>query len=248
MAGRARHARRELSQNFLRSSRLATHIVRGLNIGADELVLEIGAGDGRLTAELTRYARRVVAIELDPHWAAQLRRRFEVVEGNALTVPLPKDPFRVVGNIPFHRTTAILHRLLDDPMLPLARADLIMQWEVARKRAAVIPSTRLGAEWGPWWEFELVRRFDASAFVPRPDVDAGLLRILRREPALVPVSEAAAYRTFVRGTFRRGFHSVVPPLLLKRSAATLAFARGADPRDLDLHQWAGLYAAVRATG
>ena len=97
----------------------------------------------------------MVAIEVDPRLAAELRRRFEVVEGDALAVRLPSEPFRVVGNIPFHRTTAILRRLLDDLDLPLERADLIVQWEVARKRTSVVPSTQLGAEWEPWWELTL---------------------------------------------------------------------------------------------
>jgi 23S rRNA (adenine-N6)-dimethyltransferase len=160
----ARRRRRELSQNFLRSRRLADDIVRGLDVRADELVVEIGAGDGRLTAPLAERARRVVAIELDPRLAKGLRRRFEVVEGDALSVTLPDEPFRVVGNVPFHLTTAILRRLLGDLRSPLRRADLIVQWGLACKRAVVVPTTQLGAEWGPWWELAVVRRIDASAF------------------------------------------------------------------------------------
>src|SRR5262249_14119942 len=221
--------------------RLAADIVRGLDVGADELVVEIGAGDGRLTAELARRAGRVVAIEVDPRWASRLRDRFEVIEADVLTVELPREPFRAGGNVPFHRTTAILHCLLDDPLQPLTRADLIVQWEVARRRSTVVPSSLLGAEWGPWWEFALVRRFDASAFVPRPAVDAALLRVVSREPALVPVTDLPSYRAIVRRAFSAGLRSAVPPLALKRTAATLGFARSAEARDLDVHQWAGLY-------
>ena len=113
-----------------------------VSTSVDELIVELGAGDGRLTAELARRARRVVAIEVDPRLAGKLRRRFEVVEGDALAVRLPSEPFRVVGNIPFHRTTAILRHLLDDLGLPLERADLIVQLEVARKRTSVVPRRR----------------------------------------------------------------------------------------------------------
>src|ERR1051325_10491671 len=60
----ARRTRRELSQNFLRSRRLAADIVRGLDVEPHELIVEIGAGDGRLTAELARRARHVIGIEL----------------------------------------------------------------------------------------------------------------------------------------------------------------------------------------
>jgi 23S rRNA (adenine-N6)-dimethyltransferase len=244
VAGRARHARRtrrELAQNFLRSRRLAADIVRGLDVEPHELIVELGAGDGRLTAELARRARRVVAIEVDPRLADGLRGRFEVVEGDALAVRLPKEPFRVVGNIPFHRTTAILRRLLDDLDLPLERADLIVQWEVARKRTSVVPSTQLGARWGPWWELTLTRRFDASAFEPRPDVDAALLKIVRRERELVSADAAREYRAFVTRAFADGLRSVVPPLTLKRAAASAGFDRDVQARDLDVHQLSALF-------
>jgi 23S rRNA (adenine-N6)-dimethyltransferase len=246
VAGRARHARRTrrgLSQNFLRSRRLADAIVRGLDVRPHELIVEIGAGDGRLTEPLAQRARRVIAIELDPALAERLSVRYDVVTGDALCVPLPAEPFRVVGNIPFHRTTAILRRLLDELDVPLQRADLIVQWEVAQKRTAVVPSTQLSAEWGPWWELALVRRLDASAFEPRPEIDAALLRIVRRERELVPAGLAPEYRGFVRRAFAHGLRSVAPPLTLKRAAAAAGFGRGALPRDLDVYQWAALFSA-----
>jgi 23S rRNA (adenine-N6)-dimethyltransferase len=246
VADRARHARstrRGLSQNFLRSRRLADDIVRGLDVLPHELIVEIGAGDGRLTEPLARRARRVIAIELDPALAVSLGEKFEVVAGDALSVPLPDEPFRVVGNIPFHRTTAILRRLLDDLEVPVRRADLIVQWEVAQKRAVVVPSTQLTAEWGPWWELTVVRRFDPSAFEPRPDVDAALLRIVRREHELVPAAVAREYRVFVRKAFAHGLRSVVSPLTLKRAAAAAGFGRAAASRELDVYQWAALFSA-----
>ena len=124
MAGRrARHARSrragELAQHFLRSETLAGALIRDAHVRQDELVVEIGAGSGRLTRELAKHARFVRAIEVDPVWAQRLRARVtapnvEVVEADALEVPLPSEAFRVVANIPFNRTTAIMRRLLDD--------------------------------------------------------------------------------------------------------------------------------------
>jgi 23S rRNA (adenine-N6)-dimethyltransferase len=251
VADRVRHARgtrRGLSQNFLRSRRLAEDIVRGLDVRPHELIVEIGAGDGRLTEPLARQARRVIAVEVDPRLAARLRARFEVLEGDALSMSLPAEPFRVVGNLPFHRTTAILRRLLDDPTVPLTRADLIVQWGLALKRSAVVPTTQLAAEWGPWWEVALVRRLHASAFEPRPDVDAALLRIARRDRPLVPTALVGEYRQFVRHSFEHGLRRVVPPLTLKRTAAAAGFARGAAQRDLDVYQWAALFTASSGSG
>lgn len=251
MAGeRAQPARRRgaYAQHFLRSSRLAADIVRSLEIQGGELVVEIGAGTGRLTLELARYARRVIAFEIDPRLAAALQLRLpsvQVAEGDALALPLPHEPFRVAGNLPFNRTTEILRRLLD-PQLPVKRVDVIVQWGFASKRAAVVPSTQLSLEWGPWHELTIMRKLDASAFTPAPGVDAALLRIVRRDLPLVAVEEESAYRAFIRRGFEHGPRAVVSPRTLKRAAGQLGFGRGSAARDLDVHQWAGLYALSKA--
>jgi 23S rRNA (adenine-N6)-dimethyltransferase len=197
--------RRAYAQNFLASPRLATQLVRNADVGSDDLVLEIGAGNGALTAELARRARAVVAVELDPVLAASLRRRFardrtvRVVESDARRVELPREPFRVVANLPFNATTALLRRLLD-PSLPLTRADLVLQWEVARKRAGQ-PRTALSAAWAPWWRFRLGRRIAASEFRPRPAVSAGVLVAERRVPPLLPAHVFADYSRFTKALY-----------------------------------------------
>jgi 23S rRNA (adenine-N6)-dimethyltransferase len=104
----------------------------------------------------------------------------------------------VVGSLPFGQTTRILHRLLDDPTLPLERADVIVQWEVARKRATVPPTTMLSTVWAPWWEFRRGPRIPAAEFRPIPRVDAGVLIITRRSRPLLPVAMAGRYAEFVR--------------------------------------------------
>ena len=60
-----------------------------------------------------------------------------VVQGDALGVRLPDEPFVVVANIPFNITTSILHRLLDDPTAPLQSAHLLVQKQVALKHTLV---------------------------------------------------------------------------------------------------------------
>lgn len=124
-----RTARRGSDQHFLRSSRLAAELVRCAGLTRADLVLEIGAGRGRLTSELAQVAGRVLAVELDPRLAQALRVRFgrrpnvTIIQADALELPLPAEPFRVVANLPFGQTAAFLHRLLDDPRVPLDRAD-----------------------------------------------------------------------------------------------------------------------------
>jgi 23S rRNA (adenine-N6)-dimethyltransferase len=243
-------ARRSAGQHFLRSSALAAEIVRASGVGPRDLVLDLGAGSGALTASLARVARKVVAVELDPRLAAQLRERFprvEVVEADARLVELPRQPFRVVSNLPFDCGTELLRRLLD-PQVPLLSADVIVQWEVAAKRTAVWPATRAGVEWGAWHELSLVRRLPRCCFAPPPAVDAALLRTVRRPEPLVPTERADDYRRFLGAGFRRGLRAVVPPRQLKRLADELGFARDARPRDLDARHWAALFCSVRRVG
>jgi 23S rRNA (adenine-N6)-dimethyltransferase len=258
--GRARGApppRRRHAQHFLRSTRLAARIVRDADLCRDDLVLEIGAGTGTLTAELARSCGRVRAVEIDAGLVARLRERFartpevEIVHADALDVPLPGEPFRVVANIPFAVGAAICRRLLDDPLVPLERADLIVELGVAQKRARVSPSTALGVYWGAWYEFAVVRRLDASAFAPPPSVDAAVLRIVRRAEPLVPRAAAVDYKALVTASFvrrtvvRRALGGVVSPRQLKRLAGELGFAPDAYPWELDQHQWAGIFGFVR---
>jgi len=204
--------RRSLGQNFLRPER-ARELVAGLGLRAGELVVEIGAGAGALSAELVRHGVELCAVELDPDWAAALRARFRaaptpirVVEGDFLAFPWPDRPFRVVGSLPFGATTQILRRLFDDPASALERADLVVQWAVARKRAEIPPQTLLSTAWARWWKFALGPRLPAHAFRPVPRVDAALLCATRREPALLPPALARDYAAFVRARwpFARG--------------------------------------------
>lgn len=206
MAGRAasRCTTSARGQHYLADRRLAAELARAAELTADDLVVEIGAGFGRLTEELATRAGRVVAIEADPKSAARLASRFRdrprvtVVAGDALQVPLPRRAFKVVANPPFYLTGPLLRRLLDTPLPQLVRADLVLDWRAAVGLCAVSPPSRRSVPWQPWFEFVLVRRLAADRFVPEPSGDAALVSIRRRAQALLPEREAGAFRGFAR--------------------------------------------------
>lgn len=242
-----------LGQHFVRSDPLAAELVRSVRVSKDDLVLEIGAGTGRLTHALALRARRVIAVEVDERLAERLRRVFagvdsvQVISAGVLEVPLPPEPFRAFGNLPFSATTEILRWLLDDPLRPLARADLIVQAEVARKRSRRRPSSLLSLSWMPWWRLSIERHLPPSSFVPQPRVHAAMLRVDRREPPLLH----PPYVDLLRLAFARG----APPLRstlgssielgrLKRAARRAGVDLRARPSHLDVETWCALFSEL----
>lgn len=250
MAVRRRSARSAPGQHFLRSSRLAAALVRDAGVARDDLVVDVGAGAGVLTRALLDAGAKVVAIERDPSLAAGLRTRFghgvSVVEADALDWPVPTEPFAVVANLPFAGSGAILSRLLRGPV---TRAVVIVEWGFAQKHAAVWPSTLKGTHWRAFYEVEIARRLDRSAFAPPPSVDAAVLGFTRKAQPLVRRAESERYWRFLSTAFHAGTEirrSVLTPLQAKRLAAALGFRPNARPRDLDARQWASVYARSHA--
>jgi len=197
---------RPSGRHLLRSRTLAEAIVADARIERGELVVDVGAGTGMLTQALLRAGARVLAVEPDRRNADRLRRACpaaQVLERDALAVVWPHEPFRVVANLPFAHAAAICRSLLADPRVPLASADLVVEWDFAAKRARLWPATAQTVVWSAWYELAVVRRIEPDAFVPRPSVAAGVLRARRRERPLVRPADACRWESFVRGGFRR---------------------------------------------
>lgn len=147
-------------------------MVAAAGVRPGELVLDIGAGEGALTAHLVRAGARVVAVELNPRRAGMLRERFPgitVLHADATSIRLPGRPFRVVANPPYGISSALLHTLLA-PGSRLVAADLVLQRAVARKYASGA-ARRFSLTVG----LSLPRR----AFLPPPHVDSSVLVVRR---------------------------------------------------------------------
>ncbi|WP_350348677.1 23S ribosomal RNA methyltransferase Erm [Agromyces sp. G08B096] len=248
--------RHELGQNFLADERVIGRIVE-LVAATTGPIVELGAGGGALTRPLAGLDRRVTALELDPRRADAVRRdlgrRARIERADALAWRHPDQPHVVVGNVPFHLTTAILRKLLAERTW--TDAVLLTQWEAARRRCGVGGTSQLTVQWAPWYEFALDRRVPAHAFRPVPSVDGGLFTVRRRPDPLVPSRDRTAYQAWVASVFGgrgRGLAQILArtrhPLPLSRGRAFLA-ARGhrpdALPGRLSPEDWGALWAEVR---
>ena len=140
-----------------------------------ELILEVGAGEGVLTRQLSRLPNEIVAVEIDPELVARLRTEFgdrlQVVHDDATAVELPSGPFRAAGNLPYNVATPIIRRVLTSP--GWRRCVFMVQKEVGDRLTAKIGDeaygyltllTRLFAE------TRKLMTLEPGSFFPRPKV------------------------------------------------------------------------------
>lgn len=199
---------KRLGQNFVIDGGTVRKIVRTAGVSASDIVLEVGPGLGSLTLALLEEVGRVVAVEIDPVLARQLPitvgerglgERLTVVEADAMRVRVEDLaghlPTALVANLPYNvAVPVVLHLLAEVPSL---RSGLVMvQAEVADRLAARpgskvygVPSVK--AAW-----YADVRRagpVGRSVFWPTPNVDSGLVSLVRRDP---PPTTAAREEVF----------------------------------------------------
>ena len=209
----ALRAKKSLGQHFLRDRGVLERIVRAAALGPADNVLEIGAGDGTLTAPLAARAGRVVALETDRGRVPRLRERFpaggavDVVEADVLAYDLgqlrPLAPLKAVANLPYNIATAVLERLLSARGM-FTLLVLMFQHEVARRLVAR-PGDRaygsLSVATAYRAEASLVFTVPRTAFSPPPAVESAVVRLVPRAEPLLPPAEEALLERLVRGGF-----------------------------------------------
>ena len=163
-------------------SQWAERLVENAGIRPGDLVLDIGAGSGALTDPLLKRGARVIAFELHPNRAQELRRKYAddnvvVVHADGSDVRLPRRPFRVVSNPPFTIAVALLRRLTA-PGSQLLRADVVVPWHVAERW---VSGKAPGAgRWRKEFVCSIGRPIPRSAMTPSPPNGVSVLIIQRR--------------------------------------------------------------------
>lgn len=227
-------------------------------VGADDIIVEIGPGQGVLTEVLLVFAAKVIAIEKDPDLVVFLKEKFsyaiengrlDLIEGDVLDF----DPellsfyemhYKVVANIPYYITGLIIKKFLTASHQPECMV-LLVQKEVATRIVArdgkeSILSLSVKAYGTP----KLVMTVPARDFAPAPKVDSAILSITNiSHDRLDPEQEARFFRIIKKGFSqkRKQLAGTVPPLIPKESL--IAFFREqkipvtARPEELSLEDW-----------
>ncbi|RME07376.1 MAG: ribosomal RNA small subunit methyltransferase A [Anaerolineae bacterium] len=258
---------KRLGQNFLHDESALRKIVGAAELQPTDTVLEIGPGLGSLTRHLARAARRVIAVELDARLLPALRQvlaaceNVEIIQGDILTlspgelISSPKTgSLKVVANIPYYITSAILRHLLSASPRP-ERLILTVQKEVATRICAQPGNLSLLAlSVQVFGHPEIVAHIPAGAFYPRPKVDSAVLRVRLYPQPVIPADELDAFFRLTRAGFGQKRKTLLNALAAglgqpKTVLAPLLTAAGIDPQrraqTLTLEEWRALTKIAR---
>ncbi len=175
---------KRLGQHYLLDEGIANRQVQYANIRKSDTVLEIGPGLGILTNIMSKRAKRVIAIEMDPVNADYLHREIpdaEIITGDVLKVSFPSFD-KVVSNLPFNISSPLTFKLLDQEF---ELGILMYQKEFAQRLVASKGNSdysRLSVNAYYRAECEILEVVPRSAFFPEPNVDASIVKIIPRPP------------------------------------------------------------------
>jgi 16S rRNA (adenine1518-N6/adenine1519-N6)-dimethyltransferase len=201
--------RQRYGQHFLSDHAVAQRIVEAAAIESNDTVLEIGPGKGVLTDMLASRAGKLIAVEIDTELAEKLRTRFcanpkiEIITANFLDLGLETitTPVKIVSNLPYYVSTAIIERFL--PWQGWSNAVVMVQKEVGLRICAQTNDSDYGY-------YSLLCQYYAAAkplfgvapssFSPPPDVDSLVINLSNKNSLAPPagvfdlIKQAFAHR------------------------------------------------------
>lgn len=212
--------KKRLGQNFLVNPDVIEEIIDYAQITKDDTIIEIGPGVGFVTEQLVKYAKKVIAIELDEEAIKELEKlecdNLEIIHNDILKTDisaLSNEKVKVVANIPYYITAPIISHLLgeiDDlnnkNRKSISEIILMVQEEVARRMVATekSPSKQYGlltilAQF--WTDCEIIRLVGRKSFFPAPKVNSALVGLkINNEPKL-KLSDYSHFRRVLKAAF-----------------------------------------------
>jgi 16S rRNA (adenine1518-N6/adenine1519-N6)-dimethyltransferase len=251
-----------LGQNFLADPNLLEAIVRDSGVGEDDVVLEVGAGEGVLSERLAPRVAHLHTVEIDRGLGPALEQVAALPNvtlhwGDAVKLDfaeLDPAPDAMVANLPYSVATPVIMKTIAE--LPSLRTWTVMvQLEIAERLRAAHGNRTYGAPSAIAQlacEVQILRKVDPAVFKPRPRVDSAILRLRRIGPGadaatrdLVRAAFSHRRKTLARSLEITGLKGVPQPRAAARAAlAELGFPEQARAEQLAPADFAALSAAL----
>ncbi|HEY4479249.1 MAG TPA: 16S rRNA (adenine(1518)-N(6)/adenine(1519)-N(6))-dimethyltransferase RsmA [Candidatus Paceibacterota bacterium] len=182
--------KKSLGQNFLKNPGIISDIVAASKVSPDDIVLEIGPGQGILTRELLIKTKKVIAVEKDDRLISYLQERFhseiqagkfEIMHADILDFDLDSalgdKPYKIVANIPYYITGQVIRKFLETNNQPVSMT-LLLQKEVAERLVAKDgKESLLSISVKVYGKPKYVRTVARGNFRPIPKVDSAILSV-----------------------------------------------------------------------
>ncbi len=212
--------KKRLGQNFLINSEVIDDILDYAQITKEDTIVEIGPGVGFVTEQLVKYAKKVIAIELDEDAVKELKKlecdNLEIIHKDILKTDissLSDGKVKVIANIPYYITAPIISHLLgeiDDlenkNRNSITDIILMVQEEVARRMVATekSPSKQYGlltilAQF--WTDCEIIRLVGRKSFYPAPKVNSALVALKVKNNPKLNLSNYSYFRRVLKAAF-----------------------------------------------
>jgi len=262
--------RKSLGQHILADDNVAEKIIAGLDIQEDEGVIEIGPGLGALTHRLAAPARRVVAVEIDGRLASALKaetsdaQTTSIVRQNILKVNFGEivasypdvARWKVVGNLPYYITSAILMHLVENREY-FSTALITVQEEFARRLVAS-PGCKDYSSLSIYVQYrfkpEMLFVIKPTSFFPRPDVRSAVVRLSGLERSPLDVRDEGLFFQTIRATFgqrrktlRRSLRQIpgLTPEIMGELGRMSGVGLNNRPEDISIQEFASLANAIK---
>ncbi|MBD5116078.1 MAG: 23S ribosomal RNA methyltransferase Erm [Ruminococcaceae bacterium] len=217
-----------ISQNFLTSRKTIDKLISKTTIDQNDTVLEIGAGKGHITKALSEKSCKVISYEIDKNLYSklkpQLNNNIKLRCGDFLKCKLPNAPYKVFANIPFSRTTEIIHKLTSSENPPTG-IWLIVE-KGAAKRFCGLPKDNLNSLLlKPFFDSKIIWYFSRQDFHPAPNTDVVMLEMKLKEQADIQYRQKNDFKEFLSHSIKNGIFGSRALLTKKQISTALKSAK-----------------------
>lgn len=206
--------KKQFGQNFLRSDVDALALIEAIDPSKEDMVIEIGPGNGAVTRYLINMVKHVTAIEIDKKLVPLLQMtfektpNFELLNQDILDYDLTKQnqllasSYKLIGSLPYNISKRIIDKFIREKNKPSIMS-FIVQKEVAQNYAAKSPKgTFLSNYASILYNVNYVKTVDKKLFYPEPKVDGAIVQFILKEEPEIGEEEFEAFTKFLRNCFR----------------------------------------------
>jgi len=250
---------KKLGQNFLQDISIIKQIVKALDIGKDDTIVEIGSGSGNLTRELVKKDNLIYALEFDRNLGEKLKKtitglnlHIHICDARIVQPQefLNSNDYKLVGNLPYYAANRIMRNFLFSRNPPIM-AVIMLQKEVARKLvSAQGKNSFLSVNFGIHWTSTILRYVSSTVFIPKPKVESAIIVMKRKENPLVEYDQLSSFFNLLKWGFnsprKKIYNSISSGLKLDlKDIKILLLKSGLDPdqrpETIKIEEWVNFF-------